>query len=411
MSTATTATFRARWVFPIESPPIEDGVVRVANGRIVSVDNYKRGENAIDLGNVTLLPGLINAHTHLEFSLLEKPLGQPGMPFADWIGEVVAFRRELVAGGADLADYARQATAVGLRESESVGVAAIGEIATALWPADCFESRGDIQGTVFLELLGLAPERIEPLLDTAKLHVSAGNQTSFRRGLSPHAPYTVHPDLLQKVCQLSAERQIPLAMHLAESAAELELLRSHSGPLVERLKELSAWYPGSLPRGIRPLDYLEMLSAADRALVIHGNYLVREDMELIAARRDKMTVVYCSRTQTFFPHGAYPLAKMLACGVRIAVGTDSRASNPDLSVLSELRHIARQHPGVSFEEILKMGTLYGAEALGLADELGSLATGKKAAFAIVPLQEAGDNPYELLFHSDAPAARFTHSDT
>jgi cytosine/adenosine deaminase-related metal-dependent hydrolase len=259
--------------------------------------------------------------------------------------------------------------------------------------------------------LGLAPERIEQLVDAAKLHVHAGNRTSFRRGLSPHAPYTVHPDLLRQVCRLSAEQQIPLAMHLAESAAELELLRSHSGPLVERLKELSAWYPGSLPRGIRPLDYLEMLSTAHQTLVIHGNFLVREEMEFIGARRDKMTVVYCPRTQAFFPHGAYPLAEMLACGVRVAVGTDSRASNPDLSVLSELRHIARQHPGVPPEEILKMGTLCGAEALGLADELGSLTTGKKAAFAIVPLQEAGDDPYELLFHSDAPAARFTYGHT
>jgi cytosine/adenosine deaminase-related metal-dependent hydrolase len=411
MPTAITATFRALWIFPMYGPPLKDGVVRVANGRIVSIGNYKRGESATDMGNVVLLPGLINAHTHLEFSLLEKPFGQPGMPFADWIGEVVAFRRGLAAKGTDLADYARQATAAGLRESEGAGVIAIGEIATALWPANCFESCGEIQGTVFLELLGLAPERIGLLLDAAKLHVSKGNRTSFRRGLSPHAPYTVHPDLLRMVCQLSAEQQIPLAMHLAESAAELELLRSHSGPLVERLKELSAWYPGSLPRGIRSLDYLEMLSAAHQTLVIHGIFLVREEMEFIGARRDKMTVVYCPRTQAFFPHGAYPLAEMLACGVRVAVGTDSRASNPDLSVLSELRHIARQHPGVPPEEILKMGTLYGAEALGLADELGSLTTGKKAAFAIVPLQEAGDDPFELLFHSDAPAARFTYGDT
>ncbi len=411
MFTATTATFRARWVFPVDSPPLQDGVVRVAKGRIVSVSNYVRGEAAVDLGNVALLPSLINAHTHLEFSLLQSPLGRAGMPFADWIGEVVAFRRGLATEGTDLAGYSRQATAAGLRESADAGVGAIGEIATVLWPTECFESCNEICGTVFLELLGLAPERIEPLLDVAKHHVSAGSRTSFRRGLSPHAPYTVHPSLLRKVCQLSAEQQIPLAMHLAESAAELELLRSHSGPLVERLKELSAWYPGSLPRGLRPLDYLEMLSTAHQTLVIHGNYLVREEMEFIAARRDRMTVVYCPRTQAFFQHGAYPLAEMFACGVRVAVGTDSRASNPDLSVLSELRHIARQHPSVPFEEILKMGTLYGAEALGLADELGSLATGKKTAFAIVPLQEAGDDPFELLFHSDAPAARFTHGDT
>jgi cytosine/adenosine deaminase-related metal-dependent hydrolase len=145
-------------------------------------------------------------------------------------------------------------------------------------------------------------------------------------------------------------------------------------------------------------------------LVIHGNFLVREEMEFVADRRDKMTVVYCPRTQAYFPHGAYPLAEMLVCGVRVAVGTDSRASNPDLSVLSELRHIARHHPGIAPEEILKMGTLYGAEALGLADELGSLAPGKKAAFAIVPLPEAKAEPYELLFHGDASAARLPQRD-
>ena len=396
MPIATTAIFRARWVFPADGPPLQNGVVRVANGLIAAVEEYKTGEAVTDLGNVALLPGLVNAHTHLEFSLLEQPLGRAGMPFADWIGEVVAYRRELAAAGGDLVDYARRATTAGLNESAGAGVAGIGEIATALWAEDSFQSRDDIGGTVFLELLGLAPERMEPLLASAKQHVSAGNPASFRRGLSPHAPYTVHPDLLQRVCRLSAETKTPLAMHLAESSAELELLRSHSGPLVERLKELGAWHPGSLPRGLRPLDYLEMLAVAHQALVIHGNFLVRDEMEFIAARRDRMTVVYCPRTHTYFPHGDYPLAEMLACGVRVAVGTDSRASNPDLSILSELRHIARNHPSIAPEEILKMGTLYGAEALGLADRLGSLTPGKLAAFAVVPIPDTEGDPYELL---------------
>jgi aminodeoxyfutalosine deaminase len=403
MPIATTAAYRARWVYPLASHPIEEGVVRVANGHIVSVGKYQPGEAIVDLGDVALLPGFINAHTHLEFSRPEKPLGRAGMPFADWIGEVVAYRQGLTADGTSLADHARQATIAGLRESVNAGVAGIGEIATGHWPAEIFESHEDVCGTVFLELLGLAPERTEPLLSAAREHVRLTHQSSFRRGLSPHAPYTVPLDLLQRVCQLSAEQQIPLAMHLAESTAELELLRSHSGPLVERLKELSAWYPGSLSRGLRPLDYLEMLSAAHQVLVIHGNFLAREEMEFVAAQRGKMTVVYCPRTQAYFPHGAYPLAEMLACGVRVAIGTDSRASNPDLSILSELRHIARHHRSVAPEEILKMGTLYGAEALGLEDQLGSLAPGKKAAFALVPLPEAGNDPYEWLFRSDAAA--------
>jgi cytosine/adenosine deaminase-related metal-dependent hydrolase len=406
MTTDTTAAFRARWVFPVESPPLKDGVVRVVDGRILSLGPYQSGETATDLGNVALLPGLINAHTHLEFSLLKQPLGQQGMPFAQWIGEVVSFRRGLAAEGTDLSNYARQATEAGLRESSAAGVTGIGEITAALWPMETFESCRDIRGTVFLELLGLAPDRIGPLFSAADQHINGYKESGFRRGLSPHAPYTVHPDLLRKVCDLSSQKKIPLAMHLAESFEELELLRSHSGPLVERLKELGAWYPGALPRGIRPLDYLEMLSAAHQVLVIHGNFLSREEMYFLGARREKMTVVYCPRTQAYFPHGPYPLAELLAAGVRVAVGTDSRASNPDLSVLSELRHIARNHPSVPPEEILKMGTLHAAEALGLADQLGSLAPDKSAALAVVPLPDEEGGPYDLLFDSGSLAFLF-----
>ena len=172
------------------------------------------------MGNFALLPALINAHTHWEFSRLERPLGRAGMRFADWIGEVVAFRRKLTGDGTDLGAYSRQATAAGLSESAEAGVAGLGEIATALWPAECFDSGSDIQGTVFLELLGLAPERIESLLFAAEQHINTGKNSAFRRGLSPHAPYTVHPDLLRKVCDLSAREQVPLAMHLAESLEE-----------------------------------------------------------------------------------------------------------------------------------------------------------------------------------------------
>ncbi|MGI8981971.1 MAG: amidohydrolase family protein [Pirellulaceae bacterium] len=396
MLTASTATFRARWVFPIESPPIQDGVVQVARGRIVSIEKYQNGQAVTDLGDVALLPGLVNAHTHLEFSTLETPLGRPGMPFADWIGEVVAARRWLTENGVDLAAYTDLAFGLGLEESIEVGVAALGEIASPDCPPASYGTVTGIRGTVFLELLGLAPERTESLLAAAREHVNRSSP-NFRQGLSPHAPYTVSPELLRKVCALSAEARVPLAMHLAESMEELELLRCHSGPLVERLEDLGAWHPGQIPRGIRPADYLEMLAAAHQALIIHGSFLGTEDMDFLAARRDRMTVVYCPRTHAYFRHGEYPLAEMVARGVRVAVGTDSRASNPDLSVLSELRHIARHHPSVHPEEVLKMGAVYGAEALGIADELGGLAPGKQAAFAVVPLANAGDDPYELLF--------------
>ena len=103
---------------------------------------------------------------------------------------------------------------------------------------------------------------------------------ALRPGISPHAPYTVSPDLVQKVCELSAKERFPVAMHLAESLAELELLASHSGPLVELLQSMKAWHPGAIPRGIAPRDYLELLATAHRALVIHGNFLDRRRLAI-----------------------------------------------------------------------------------------------------------------------------------
>ena len=383
---------RARYVFPVDRPPIANGQATIAGGRVVAVGKNTSGQPAQDLGNVALLPGLINAHTHLEFSLLEKPLGRPGMSFPSWIDQVIAHRRELAERELDLAAYRRRAISRGLQESAAAGVVAVGEIATPGWPANSYEQ--GFPGTVFLELLGLSEERIEPLMTLARAHVES--PTRANAGLSPHAPYTVHPKLLQQVCELSQQAKVPVAMHLAESIEELELLQSHSGGMVELLQSLGAWFPSAVPRGIRPLEYLQTLSTAYRALVIHGNFLLQDEIDFLAARRDAMTVVYCPRTHAYFSHGHYPLAEMLAAGVRIAVGTDSRASNPDLSVLAELRHIAQHHPAVPREEILKMGTLHGAEGLGLASDLGTIGPGKRAEFCCVPLPAEDGDPYALL---------------
>jgi len=187
-------------------------------------------------------------------------------------------------------------------------------------------------------------------------------------------------------------------MHLAESREELELLQSHTGPLVDLLQSLDAWHPDVLPRGLRPLDYLKTLAAAHRTLVIHGNYLEQDEIEFLAAHRDRMSVIYCPRTHAYFGHEPYPLAEMLTAGVRVAVGTDSRASNPDLNLFEELRHIARHHPAVEPEAILRMGTLAGAEALGIADDYGSITPGKKAALAIVSLPAGTRSPLEAILN-------------
>ncbi len=374
-------SLRARVVFPVDAPPIEHGVVTVEGTKIVAVGVSMPADSELqDLGQVALLPGLINTHTHLEFSALQKPIGQPGMRLVDWIRLILANRGQRL-------DSALVASAIraGCRESLLHGTTAIGEIATEA--SDLYRTdEPQPLLTRFTEVIGFSNARAASAL-VAVLERLDQNCKLGKRGISPHAPYTVSPALLQNLIALAKQRQMPVAMHLAESAEELELLATGRGPFQELLDERSMWDPAAIPHGSRPLDYLQMLSEAPRSLVVHGNYLDREELKYLAAHADRMTLVYCPRTHAYFGHEPYPLEEALAVGVRVALGTDSRASNPDLSLLREMRAIARAHPNVSAEALLKMGTQAGAEALGWQAEMGSLTPGKEANFVVLPLPE------------------------
>jgi cytosine/adenosine deaminase-related metal-dependent hydrolase len=142
---------------------------------------------------------------------------------------------------------------------------------------------------------------------------------------------------------------------------------------------------------------LRLLAAAQRALVIHGNYLDDEERDYLARHRQRLSLVYCPRTHQYFGHAPYPLEELLARGVRVVLGTDSRASNPDLSLGDELRFAAARHPTVSPQELLRGATLDAATALGLERELGSLTVGKLASFIALPLPEgARHDPWGFL---------------
>jgi cytosine/adenosine deaminase-related metal-dependent hydrolase len=403
----TAYALKARYLFPIDGPPIPDGVLTLAGDRIVAVGGNISGNPPRDLGNVAVLPGLINAHAHLEFSDLPSPLGQPGMAFTDWLAAVVTWRRQQLAE-TDSVERRYQAAERGLQEVARTGTAAVGEIASPGWPEAAFQA-SPLDTTVFLELLGLAPQRVEPLLASAAAHLAnPASPSKWRAGLAPHASYTISLELLARTCPLSRQYQAPVALHLAETREELELLQSGTGPFVPLLQAFDAWHPDVIPRGTRPLDFLRVLAQAHRALVIHGNYLNSEEITFLAARAARMSLVYCPRTHAYFGHEPYPLASLLAAGVNVAVGTDSRASNPDLDLWGELRYLQRDFgDAVAGANVLRMGTLAGAAALGIDQDRGSLAPGKAAWLTIVPLPD-GDaaDPYELLF--DSPGASVYH---
>ncbi len=392
---------QARWVLPADQLPIERGVVSIRAGHIVSVGPPVHLGAVHDLGDVVLLPGLINAHTHLEFSLIGKPLGRPGMALPDWIrlvlGERKGARRE-----------PSQAIRAGLEESLRLGVTTVGEIATVSAGSYGQGDDGLPSLTLFDEVIGFSEARVDSVLAAATGRLTACLERPSVRcspGLSPHAPYTVHPRLLDGLIELANTHQLPVAMHLAESLEEIRLLIHGDGAFRELLDERSMWDATAIRTGTCVLDYLVQLARAPRCLVVHGNYLNKREVDYLARHHDRMTVVYCPRTHAYFGHGVYPLAAMLDAGVRVALGTDSRASSPDLSLLAELREVARSHSGIPPAQIVRLGTLAGAWALGLREFTGSITPGKWANLTAIPCDSRCKDPYAAVLEGErAPMA-------
>ncbi len=391
---------KARYVFPASAGPIADGMVAIQGELIQAVGKDLTADSVEDLGNVAILPGLVNAHTHLAFSALKKPLGTPGIGFVDWL---YLIRLESL-------EVRIQAVKKGINECIRCGTTTIGEIAQPDW-LDILTEQHTAEGTAFLELIAPTADRVPAALELANNaigrlgattnghHASRGRSvpglpgsavacvqrtkitdsgfriqhselgpkinpeprtpnpepSNWQFGLSPHAPYSVHCDLLQKTVELSVRKQIPLAMHLAESREELQWLAETSGPFKKLMIDLGAYDPTAVPEGLRPLDYLQMLAVAARALVIHGNYLTHDEIGLLADMADSMAVVYCPRSHEFFGHDRYPLEQMLTAGVTVCLGTDSRASAPDLDLLAEIRHVARNYPQLSPQDRFAIG--------------------------------------------------------
>ncbi len=376
---ASSHCLRARWVFPVEGPPIEDGVITIADGRIVSL-NSGPDADATDLGDVAIIPGLVNTHTHLEFSDLTSPL-TPARPFPAWVSSLMRQRQQRPVDR-------RDAIESGLRESAASGCTLLGEIATDDTSVSRL-SQDTPRAVVFRELLGISEVVIPERLEIARRHLECESSTRDAhviRGLSPHAPYSLAAGFFRQLIDLAVEIDAPVAMHVAETREELELLRDGTGPLVEMLKDFGVWRDRFGMPGGGIVEYLKELSRARRALVVHGNYLTDDEIEFLATQ-PQMTVVYCPRTHHFFGHQDHPWRRLLERGVNVALGTDSRASNPDLSLWGELEFLSRNCAEVSDETLLELATQRGADALGVGDQTGSLTPGKSADLAVVQISE------------------------
>jgi len=383
-------TLAARWILPVDAPPIKDGTITICGERIQAVDPHGTPRADEDLGNVAILPGFVNAHTHLDLSGLKNQV-QPGLGFLQWLRMVVAHRR-----GLTLEQTAKNIQA-GIDECIKHGTTLVGDISSQGFSWRLL-AESPLRSVVFYELLGLPLERAGRAEREARIWLAEHPGTATcRPGLSPHAPYSVRASLFEAAFQTARNHRLPLATHLAETREELELLEHRHGPFVDFLQELAIWDPEGLVRG--PEEIFRLGSLLPNFLVIHGNYL--SDHTSLSIHRSP-TVVYCPRTHAAFGHDLHPFRRILAEGGSVALGTDSLASNPDLDVLAEARFIHVHYPDVPGETLLRMITISGAEALGWDNETGSLTPDKSADLVVLPLPQDEDlDPYSVIFDSSA----------
>ncbi len=356
--------FRARLILPMKGPPLENGAVGVKGGRIAAVGPYlalrrEFSGRTVDLGEVALLPALANVHTHLELSVMRFRLTPTGS-FVAWVKALIRQRAEFSL------EEVRKAAGEALRELWREGVGLLGEVGNT---------------GLTLGLLHEAPfftvyfREIIDFRGTAELKdfLKGLPQTRVIYALSPHAPYTVSPVLIQAIKSWTRRKGRPFSIHVAESPEETLFLQDGSGPIRLLLEERGQFQPGFRAPGLTPVAYLDRLGVLDeRTICVHVVQVSPQDIEILARRRARPCL--CPRSNIFLGVGLPPLPDLLQAGLRPCLGTDSLASNDRLSILAEMEALYHAYPSLPPEIYFLMGTLWGAEALGRTD-LGALAEG------------------------------------
>src|SRR5882724_10139294 len=407
---------RARAVVTMDGPPIENGAVVVEGSRIVDVGNFNevRAHNSgevFDLGEQALLPGLINAHCHLDYTCLRGKI-PPQEFFADWIRAINAEKAKLSAQ-----DYLASITE-GFSEAKRLGTTTIANLTAC--PDLIAQIDPPIRTWWFAELIDVRdPNHASELVDLATGALKRAGNSGGGIGLAPHALFTASRDLYRSCGEIAQHEKILLTTHLAESCEEMAMFRDGSGPLYDFMKNIGR--PMSDCGDQTPLGHflrtVKDSSTAFRSarndknaiqndpewIVAHLNELAKSDFELLETSKRKFHVVHSPRSHRYFAHSRFPFENLRALGFNICLGTDSLASNQSLSLFAEMRAFQRSEPGISPDKILEMVTVNGARALRQRNKLARTRPGFRADLIAVPCSGT-DNLFEQILAFDGPVA-------
>jgi cytosine/adenosine deaminase-related metal-dependent hydrolase len=359
----------ADWVFPVSSPPLRRGILHLdEEGQILEVEDTggrMHDSAGLEFYNGILVPGFVNSHCHLELSYLRGSFpmhtGLPG-----FIRNIARHQRPLpeeVQRAIKDADH-------GLWEA---GVQAVGDISNN---NSSFEvkRRSKIRYHTFVETFDLAggttASRSEEAMET---HA----QASLPSTLVPHAPYTVSGGLLRQIAEFLKAHPGPLSIHNQETESEDRYMKDGTGELADLLREIGAQSdPEMHGKSSSPETVLPFFEPGTNVLQVHNTYTTKADLDMMRKSGREISLVLCVNANSYIENRLPDVDLLASSGLNICIGTDSLASNTGLSVLDEMKTIARWFPGISFDELLRWATLNGARALEM-EELGCFEKGKK----------------------------------
>ena len=399
----TTQTYTARWVLPMDGEPIPDGEVVVEGGLIAAVRPQQAPSGEVrDFGEAVLMPGLVNAHSHLEYTALRGFLED--VPFFPWIRALTAAKAALSPG-----DWLWSAR-LGAMECLAAGITTLGDNTDAGVTMRVLAESGQ-RGIVYQELFGIDDrEPVGPIMDSLRAKIAAHRLLASARvgvGVSPHALYTIRPALFEAIRAYVAEASLPTSIHIAESPAESALTERGEGPFAEMyVRRGIGW---EAPRAT-PTEYAARLGAlGPQTLAVHCVHQTEADTARLAA--SGAAVIHCPKSNAKLGAGVAPLARWLRTpGLRVGLGTDSAVSNNTLDLFEEMRFALLMQRAVQEDveaaaarDVLHLATLGGADALGLASRTGSLTPGKAADMIAVRLDRPhtvpATDPYAALVYT------------
>ena len=346
-----------RWVVPVDGPPIENAELHWEGDTLVAIEPTSR---PLDRPTDAVLPALVNPHTHLDLSDVAGPVGA-GSELPDWLPQIATAR----------ASDTRASIDCGLAMCHRFGVGLVADIQGQ--PVEVTPPAG-VDYQPFTELLASTTGGWANLEAVVREGVSSG------RGLSPHATYSVPLPQLAEVVALAGNA--PVMMHVAEHAAERELLEHGTGRFADMLRSLGVWVDGRYGDSSMT-ELLSVLLRAERPIIAHGNDFSADDIDQIA-EHENAGVVWCPQTHAFFRQPRHPVAELRAAGVCVAIGTDSLASSRTIDPWDDVRHLIRTRPDLSPADVVAMSTRDAARLLDRPDR-GTIAVGMSAPLIAVPL--------------------------